>query len=105
MNDFDVIVIGAGAAGLAAMRKLRAHGVSVIALEGRGRSGGGARGESESFCVPVDRGCAWLHSADINPWRSVAAEVGCTVIERNPQWRSRRLGNRRLRGGGGGGWG
>jgi monoamine oxidase len=97
MNDFDVIVIGAGAAGLAATRKLRAHGLSVIALEARGRVGGRAWTESDSFGVPVDRGCAWLHSADINPWRSVAAEVGCTVIERNPLWRSRRLGNRRLR--------
>jgi monoamine oxidase len=97
MSDLDAIVIGAGAAGLAATRKLRAHGLSVIALEARGRIGGRAWAESESFGVLIDRGCAWLHSADINPWRSVAAEVGCTVIERNPTWRSRRLGNRCLR--------
>jgi monoamine oxidase len=95
MSDLDAIVIGAGAAGLAATHKLRAYGLSVIALEARGRIGGRAWAESESFGVPVDRGCAWLHSADINPWRSVAAEHGCTVIERNPVWRSR-LGNRWL---------
>jgi monoamine oxidase len=97
MNDLDAVVIGAGAAGLAATHRLRALGLSVIALEARGRIGGRAWAESETFGVPIDRGCAWLHSADINPWRSVAADVGCTVIERNPTWRSRRFGNRRLR--------
>ena len=39
---FDVIVIGAGAAGLAAMDGLRESGVRALALEARDRVGGRA---------------------------------------------------------------
>ena len=39
-NDVDVIVVGAGAAGLAAMRTLLAAGCRAIALEARDRIGG-----------------------------------------------------------------
>jgi monoamine oxidase len=40
--------------------------------------------------VPVDLGCAWLHSADINPFRAIAAELGFTVVESGPAWGARR---------------
>ncbi len=40
MADFDVLVIGAGAAGLAAAHKLSEHGLSVAVLEARDRIGG-----------------------------------------------------------------
>ena len=41
-DHFDVAVIGAGAAGIAALRALSAAGVSAVALESRGRVGGRA---------------------------------------------------------------
>ena len=58
MADPDVIVVGAGAAGLAAMRTLVERGLSAIALEARDRIGGRAWTDSETFGTPFDRGCA-----------------------------------------------
>jgi monoamine oxidase len=95
MADHDVIVVGAGAAGLAATRTLLERGLSVVALEARDRIGGRAWTDSETFGVPFDRGCAWLHSAEVNPWRGIAAELGFTVIEEDPAWQGR-VGNCRL---------
>ena len=89
MNSCDILVIGAGAAGLAATRTLIERGLSVHCIEARDRIGGRAWTDTETFGVPFDRGCAWLHSGDINPWRSIAAELGLTVIERKQVWRSR----------------
>jgi monoamine oxidase len=89
MNGCDIVVIGAGAAGLAATRTLIDSGLSVICLEARDRVGGRAWTDSETFGVPFDRGCAWLHSGDINPWRPIAADLGFTVIEQQQVWQSR----------------
>lgn len=89
MSTPDVIVIGAGAAGLAAARTLAGLGRSVIVLEARDRIGGRAWTESVSFGLPIDRGCAWLHSGDENPWRSIARDLGIEVLEENPVWQGR----------------
>lgn len=64
--DPEVIVVGAGAAGIAAARHLVAAGLRVAVLEARGRVGGRAvtanlRGH------PVDLGAHWLHAGPINP--------------------------------------
>jgi monoamine oxidase len=95
MNSCDIVVIGAGAAGLAATRTLIERGLSAICIEARDRIGGRAWTDSETFGVPFDRGCAWPHSGDINPWRPIAAELGLTVIERKQVWQGR-LGDRWL---------
>ena len=63
MNETDVLVIGAGAAGLAAARDLVDAGVSVRVLEARGRVGGriysvGERGGKE---LPVELGAEFVH--------------------------------------------
>lgn len=65
-QDPEVIVIGAGAAGVAAARSLLARGVSVAVLEARDRVGG------RLLTVPlrghaVDLGGHWLHAGPINP--------------------------------------
>jgi monoamine oxidase len=92
MTEFDAVVIGAGAAGLAAARTLQQAGFSVRAVEARARVGGRAHTDTQSFGLPFDHGCAWLHSADVNPFRPIARELGFTVMERNEKWR-RRIGN------------
>jgi len=95
MNGCDIVVIGAGAAGLAATRTLVQRGLSAICVEARDRIGGRAWTDSETFGVPFDRGCAWLHSGDINPWRPIATALGFTVIEQKQVWQGR-LGDRWL---------
>jgi len=65
-READVVIVGAGAAGIAAARRLLADGMSVAVLEARRRVGGRAvtvslRGH------PVDLGAHWLHAGPINP--------------------------------------
>lgn len=64
-SQFDVVVVGAGAAGIAAALVLKAAGVSYVVLEAAGRLGGRALTDY-SLGYPVDLGCTWLHSADQN---------------------------------------
>ena len=84
--DCDVVIVGAGAAGIAAGQTLSSAGYSVKLLEARRRIGGRAWTDRERFGVPVDLGCQWLHSADINPLTRLAEELGFNVIRRNPSW-------------------
>jgi monoamine oxidase len=95
--SLDVVVVGAGAAGLVAARELAAAGLTVRVLEARERVGGRAWTDREPFGLPIDRGCAWLHSADSNPWTAYARTQGFTLLERSPQWRQW-LGGRRVSG-------
>ena len=75
----DVLVIGAGGAGLTAAKELMAKGVSVLVLEARDRIGGRAFTES-SLGVPWDHGCSWLHSSNINPWVKYAKQNGFEIF-------------------------
>jgi monoamine oxidase len=89
MEETDVVVIGAGAAGVAAARRLAAARVPTVVLEARSRVGGRAwtlRGAGQ----PLDLGCGWLHSADENEWAAVAATVGFTLDRTPPPWGVRR---------------
>jgi monoamine oxidase len=83
----DVVVVGAGAAGLVAARELQAAGLTVRVLEARDRVGGRAWTDRTTLGVPIDRGCAWLHAADHNPWTAYARQQGFAVGERSPGWR------------------
>ena len=65
MLHFDVVVVGAGAAGIAAGRALQRAGARYVVLEAAGRIGGRALTDL-SLGVPIDLGCTWLHSADEN---------------------------------------
>ncbi len=86
-SEVDVAVIGAGAAGIAAARRLvEAGGVSVVVLEGRDRPGGRAWTVG-SDVGPLDLGCEWLHSADRNLLAPLAEPLGFTINRRRPDWR------------------
>lgn len=63
MSSFDVVVIGAGVAGIACAKKLRESGVTnLVVLEARDRIGGRIRtDETNSFGIPLDLGGSWLH--------------------------------------------
>ncbi len=79
MGDVDVVIVGAGSAGLAAAKTVRAAGLSFIVLEAMGRIGGRAWTSSDAFGVPFDVGCAWLHAADRNPYFEEAQAAGWTL--------------------------
>ena len=73
------VVVGAGAAGLAATRTLMDLGFSVATVEARDRIGGRAHTESKTFGVPYDHGCHWLHNAYMNPFVAFARANGFNV--------------------------
>jgi monoamine oxidase len=85
MREVDVIVIGAGAAGVAAARALRDSRLSVLVLEARDRIGGRAWTLRRDG-VPLDLGCGWLHSANENEWTAVANDLGFAIDRRPPPW-------------------
>lgn len=88
-TDFDVVIIGAGAAGIAACHRLAAAKIGFVALEARNRVGGRAWTLPTGIGKPVDLGCEWLHSADINPWSEIAEKLGFVLDKTPPDWTSR----------------
>ncbi|MDA0218279.1 MAG: NAD(P)/FAD-dependent oxidoreductase [Proteobacteria bacterium] len=65
-SDTDVVIVGAGAAGIAAAHALRAAGVEHVLIEAGNRIGGRAWTESVTFGVPFDHGAHWVQ----NQWRN-----------------------------------
>lgn len=84
-REVDVAVVGAGAAGLAATRRLLAAGVRAHTLEARNRVGGRAHTVLRDG-LPLDLGCGWLHSGDQNSFTRIAGELGVTVDRTPPSW-------------------
>ncbi len=85
-DEFDVVIIGAGAAGIAAAKYLVAARLSVKLVEARDRLGGRAHTVPTGFGFAVDLGCEWLHSADINPWTGIARKLGFAIDDTPPDW-------------------
>jgi monoamine oxidase len=75
-SSCDLVVIGAGAAGLAAADAAARAGLNVELLEAMDRIGGRAFTDTASLPAPFDHGCQWLHSAGINPFREEADRRG-----------------------------
>jgi monoamine oxidase len=73
-EDTDVVIVGAGAAGIAAARALKAAGKRYILIESRDRAGGRLWTSSE-LGHPFDAGGAYIHFAERNPWTDIAAEL------------------------------
>lgn len=74
-EDFDVVVIGAGAAGIAAARRLATSGRRFVVLEASDRIGGRCITDTSHFGVPFDRGAHWVHEPRINPLAKLARGV------------------------------
>ena len=64
--DWDLVVVGAGAAGLAAARTALELGLTTVVLEAKDRIGGRAWTDTSSLGAPWERGANWLHNAEIN---------------------------------------
>src|SRR5882672_11323116 len=85
--DTEVVIIGGGAAGIAAGRRLREAAIDCLVVEARPRLGGRAWTVSDASGFALDLGCGWLHSADRNPWVPVAQAQGRTIDKTSPPWR------------------
>jgi monoamine oxidase len=73
---YDVIVVGAGLAGLTAAKQLLGEGRSVVVLEATDRIGGRALTNKTTFSIPIDYGGAWFHGVDTNPLPAIADRMG-----------------------------
>lgn len=73
----DVIVVGAGTAGLAAAREIADAGLDVRVLEARDRLGGRLHTRHDLAGVPIEFGAEFLHTA-ANPLRPVLQKAGIT---------------------------
>ncbi len=85
-SDVEVVVIGGGAAGVAAAKHLHRASVPCLLVEARPRLGGRAYTVIDSSGYTLDLGCGWLHSADRNPWVRVAEEEGAAIDKTMPPW-------------------
>ena len=61
-GDADVVVVGAGAAGIAAARRLAAEKLNVLVFEAQDRIGGRCVTDTKTFGVPFDLGAHWIHT-------------------------------------------
>ena len=81
--DIDVVVIGAGLAGLGAAHRLRELGMHAVVLEAAGRIGGRAWTDHPPALGGAwfDMCAVWLHAAEQNPLAAIARSAGEALID------------------------
>jgi monoamine oxidase len=95
-GETDVAIIGAGAAGIAAARKVTAAGRRFALIEASDHVGGRCVTDTRTFGVPFDRGAHWVHFPDTNPVARLAARSGVEVYPA-PPGQKLRIGKRNAR--------
>ena len=75
----DVVVVGSGAAGIAATRRIAAAGRKFVLIEAADRIGGRCVTDTRTFDVPYDLGAHWIHAPDLNPVTKLTAPRGLEV--------------------------
>jgi monoamine oxidase len=90
-TDTDVLVIGAGCAGLGAATALRNQGLAAIVLEAADRIGGRAWTAYPTALGGAwfDMGAVWLHNAEHNPLVPIAQAAGDTLLRSDELRRKR----------------
>ncbi len=88
-READIVVIGAGAAGIAAARRIMDANRKVIVIEATGQIGGRCFTDSTTFDVPFDRGARWMHNPDTNPMIKLGRSVGLDVYPAPPRQKIR----------------
>ncbi len=76
VRGYDAVVVGAGAAGIAATGALHAAGLRVICVEAADRIGGRAHTDTAIFGVPFDTGAHWLHNEHVNALKAPGLALG-----------------------------
>jgi monoamine oxidase len=82
VTETDVVIIGAGLAGLGAAAAVRDAGKRAVVLEASGRVGGRAWTDYPSVLGAVwfDMGAIWFHNAEHNPLVPIARAAGDTLL-------------------------
>jgi monoamine oxidase len=97
-READIVVIGAGAAGIAAARRIVAANRKVVVLEATGQIGGRCLTDATTFDTPFDRGARWIHNPDTNPMIKLARSAGLELVPA-PLGQKIRIGRRNARAG------
>jgi monoamine oxidase len=97
-READIVVIGAGAAGIAAARRIQAANRKVIVVEAAGQAGGRCLTDTSTFELPFDRGARWLHNPETNPMIKLARDAGLDIYSA-PMGQKIRIGRRYARAG------
>ena len=79
-SDPDIVVIGAGIAGIQAAKTLMSSGKSVVIIEAADRIGGRAYTESAILGAPFDHGCSWITASNDNPFLGLAQGFGFDLL-------------------------
>lgn len=79
-QKLDVIIVGAGIAGLAAARRLKSQGASVLILEARNRIGGRVWTDKSISGVPLDLGASWIQGINGNPIAALARNFNLRTL-------------------------
>jgi monoamine oxidase len=85
----DVVIVGAGAAGIAAARRLASAGRRFALVEAAAGIGGRCITDTAAFGVPFDRGAHWVHMPDINPVAKLGTQTGLDLYPAPPGQRMR----------------
>jgi len=97
-READIVVIGAGAAGISAARRVMAANRKVIVVEASSQVGGRCLTDTATFGVPFDRGARWMYNPDTNPMIKLARAAGLDVATA-PAGQKIRIGRRNARAG------
>jgi monoamine oxidase len=97
-READIVVIGAGAAGIAAARRVQAANRKAIVVEAAAQVGGRCLTDTATFDVPFDRGARWLHNPDTNQMIRLARNAGLDIAPA-PLSQKIRIGQRNARAG------
>ena len=97
-KEAEIVVVGAGAAGIAAARRVLAANRKVVVVEAADRIGGRCWTDTATFGVPFDRGARWLYAQNTNPVARLARSAAMDVYAA-PQAQKIRIGRRNARAG------
>lgn len=87
--DFDVVIVGAGAAGIAAARRVAAAGLTFVVLEASDRWGGRCFTDRNLFGFPYELGARWIYMPEFNPLAKLAIKAGANIDPMLPVQRLR----------------
>lgn len=97
-READIVVIGAGAAGISAARRVMAANRRVIVVEASSRIGGRCLTDTATFGIPFDRGARWMYNPETNPMIKPARAAGLDIATA-PIGHRIRIGRRNARAG------